>query len=175
MNHYFTDGNSKQLRPRELLTTADSQALWMLESGALRIDMSESDDASCFVRMALPGDVIGVESLVGTTERTLVRALTSSRLVPVTLFDEGHLKRMLMEAVAKGYQRCCEVATLRTGPTDNRVKRLLLLLANQEVGKTGEAVACALPSLNDMAAMVNAAPETVCRALANLRQVNFRK
>jgi hypothetical protein len=53
------------------------------------------------------------------------------------------------------------------------VKRLLLMLASTDDSGTGESAAWALPSLSDMAAIVNVAPETVCRALANLRQSHF--
>jgi len=173
MKTYFADSKSRLLRPREQLPPMDTQVLWRVESGALRVDTAVSGDANCFVRMALPGDVLGVESLVGATDQIWIRALTATRLAPVTLFDEGQLKQILMDAVATGYQRCCELATLRAGTTDMRVKRLLLVLANRGLCSTDETVTCALPSLSDMASIVNAAPETVCRALASLRQINF--
>jgi CRP-like cAMP-binding protein len=173
MNLYTCDRQVRQLRQRDTLNPTDLQQLWRLESGALRIDTIQEDNACSFVRMVLPGDLLGVESMVGVTDRLVVRALTTSRLAPVTLVDEGQTKQLLMDAISNGYRRTRELVTLRTGSTDDRVKRLLLALASTDARSPTDTAACALPSLNDIAAIVNAAPETVCRALASLRQINF--
>jgi CRP-like cAMP-binding protein len=161
------------LGPRDTLSPTELPHLWRVESGALRIDSTDAHGASSFVKMALPGDLIGVERLVGVTDHFDVQALTTSRLLPLSLFNEADLKQLLVESVAKGYQRSRELATLRTGSTEARVQRLLVMLAHNKDGQHTAATTCALPSLGDMATIVSAARESVCRALANLRQINF--
>jgi len=173
MNPQFLTGPVRQLQQRQVLSYESIHVLWRVESGALRVDSAQINESCSFVHLALPGDVLGMESLVGGVEPFVVRALTPVALVPVDASEEDRVKQLLLEAVCKGYQRCRELVQLRTGPTDERVRRLLLMLASQDEGGSGEATECALPSLGDMAAIVNAAPETVCRALANLRQSRF--
>jgi CRP-like cAMP-binding protein len=173
MHSHFLTGPVRQLQQREVLSADDIHVLWRVESGALRVDSAQLDESCSFVHLALPGDVIGIESLLGGVEPFVVRALTPAALVPVDAADEDRVKQLLLDAVGKGYLRCRALVLLRTGSPQERVKRLLLMLANTDDSSIGEAAACALPSLSDMAAIVNVAPETVCRALANLRQSNF--
>lgn len=172
MNSCVMNRQTRELLPREALSSADLHSLWRLESGALRIDSETPGGARDFVRLALPGDLLGVESLVGVAESLLVRAITPTRLVPVVLHDSGQLKQMLMDTIVKGHQRCRQMVSLRTGSTTVRIKRLLQMLVNGDEPGAGEHSACALPTLNDMAAIVNAAPETVCRVLGSLRQLD---
>lgn len=173
MNYPAMDKNTRHLMQREALSQADLQVLWRLESGVLRIDSAEPDGGGDFVRLALPGDVLGVESLVGVKDRLVVRAITPARLVLVVLLEEEQRMQLLMHAVMQGYQRCREVVSLRTDSAPVRLKRLLHMLATGDPGGTSEALACTLPSLHDMATVINAAPETVCRVLGDLRQLNL--
>jgi hypothetical protein len=62
---------------------------------------------------------------------------------------------------------------LRTGSAADRIKGLLRLLASADGTSGEETAACTVPTLGDIAAIVHAAPETVCRTLASLRQVSF--
>jgi CRP-like cAMP-binding protein len=173
MRSHFLTGPVRQLQQREVLPTDDIHVLWRVESGALRVDSAQLDESCSFVHLALPGDVLGMENLLGGVESFMVRAITPVALVPVDATDEDRVKQLLLDAVGKGYLRCRALVLLRTGSPQERVKRLLLMLANTDESGIGEAAACALPSLSDMAAIVNVAPETVCRVLANLRQSNF--
>ena len=173
MHSHFLTGPVRQLQQREVLSTDDIHVLWRVESGALRVDSAQLDESCSFVHLALPGDVLGMEHLLGGVESFMVRAITPVALVPVDATEEDRVKQLLLDAVGKGYLRCRALVMLRAGSPQERVKRLLLMLANTDDSSIGEAVACALPSLSDMAAIVNVAPETVCRALANLRQSNF--
>jgi CRP-like cAMP-binding protein len=173
MHSHFLTGPVRQLQQREVLPTDDIHVLWRVESGALRVDSAQLDQSCSFVHLALPGDVLGMENLLGGVESFMVRAITPVALVPVDATEEDRVKQLLLDAVGKGYLRCRALVLLRTGSPQERVKRLLLMLANTDDSSIGAAAACAVPSLSDMAAIVNVAPETVCRALANLRQSNF--
>jgi CRP-like cAMP-binding protein len=175
MNTFVTPRAEHALFQRETLSYTDLQSLWRLESGALRLDSQAADGGSDFVRLALPGDLLGVESLAGVTDHLTVRAITPARLRPVDLVDTTHLTQLLMETISKVHQRCCEMASLRTGSTTVRIQRLLQMLSSGSTSAShaSEPTRCALPTLSDMATIVNAAPETVCRVLASLRELDF--
>ena len=169
MDSYVTPRAEHQLFQRETLSSADLHSLWQLESGALRVDSQSEDGNSEFVRLALPGDFLGVESLAGVTDNLTVRALTPARLRPVDLVDKNHLTQILMETLSRVHQRCREVASLRTGSTSVRLQRLLRMLSGDKH------TVSALPTLSDMATIINAAPETVCRVMTSLREINVLK
>ena len=173
MNSLLTPRAEHALFQRETLSPTDLQSLWRLESGALRLDSQAADGGSDFVRLALPGDLLGVESLAGVTDHLTVRAITPARLRPVDLVDTTHLTQLLMETLSKVHQRCREMASLRTGSTTVRIQRLLQMLSGGGTSQASEPTRCALPTLSDMATIVNAAPETVCRVLTSLRELDF--
>lgn len=173
MGDYVTDRNGRQLSKHEVLSLDDLHALWRLESGALRIDSAGPDGSSEFTRLALPGDYVGVENLVGMQDSLTVRAITPALLVPVMLVEEGQRVQLLMDAIVKGHRRCRELLGLRTGEAVGRLKRLLKLLAgNERNGDSSGPIACILPSLKDIAFIVNLTPESVCRILGELRQMD---
>lgn len=170
MNSLLMDRKTRDLSPNEALSVADLQSLWRLESGALRMDCMQVGEPCDFVRLVLPGDLLGVESLVGVTDHLLVQAITPARLVPVVVLETGQLTQVLTDAVLRGHQRCRELVGLRTSTVMVRIKRLLQMLANGDGRDSGASMTCAIPSLRDMAVIVNAAPESVCRSLASLRE-----
>jgi CRP-like cAMP-binding protein len=146
--------------------------MWRVQSGALRIDSAATDEASRFMRLALPGDVVGVEQWVGTHDTLGYRALTPVVLCPVQA-SGPEVMEILMETVVVAHQRCREVVSLRTGPASQRVKCLLLMFAdsvNQEAKSTAE---CAVPNLSDMADILDAAPETVSRVFSSMRRLDY--
>jgi len=175
MTSYISDKQLRHLSARQALSQLDLRQLWRIASGTMRIDHNQDGDemGSGFVRLALKGDLIGMEALSGMTDTISIRALTPVSLVPVVFFDDKHLMRLLMEAVVTGHQRCREMISLRTGTVDERVKRLLRMLADGEAGESGEELACALPSLGNMAEITNSTRETICRVLASLRDSQF--
>ncbi len=173
MDDYSTDRKSRQLSQHEVLPQTDLHALWKLESGTLRIDSAGPDGCSEFTRLALPGDYLGVENLVGMPDSLTVRAITPARLMPVILMEEGQRLQLLMDAIIKGHQRCRDVMSLRTGEAAVRIKRLLHLLPHSErSGDASGAISCTLPSLKDIASIVNLTPESVCRILNDLRKMD---
>jgi CRP-like cAMP-binding protein len=146
--------------------------MWRVQSGALRIDSAQSGETSRFMRLALPGDVIGVEKWVGTDDALSARALTPVTLSPVQSTGP-EMMHILMETVVVAHQRCREVVSLRTGPVSQRVKCLLLMFAdsvNQEAKTTAE---CVVPNLSDMADILDAAPETVSRVFSSMRKLDY--
>lgn len=160
------------LSAREGLAASDLTQMWRVQTGALRMDSAPEGESRRFMRLALPGDVIGVEQWVGSDDVLSVRALTNVRLLPVRA-EGAEMMALLMETVVVAHQRCREVVSLRTGPVSQRVKTLLLMFAdsvNQEAKSTAE---CVLPHLSDIADILDAAPETVSRVFSSMRRLDY--
>lgn len=163
---------SRQLGAREVFVPDGPRQLWRVQSGALRIDSAPQGEASRFVRLALPGDVVGVECWAGMHEALTQRALIASQMVPVA--TQGHeMMHLLMESVVVAHQRCREVVTLRTGPAARRIQALLLMFAasDDEAGAADLAAhEVAVPHLADLSDILDVTPETVSRVFASLRE-----
>ncbi len=159
----------RQLSAREKLPASELNQLWRVASGALRVDSAPRGEVSRFVRLALPGDVIGLEQWAGTDDSLSLRALVATRLTPVLATGEP-MMHILMETVVVAHQRCREVVTLRTGPVARRIKALLLMFAQNRDSEGGVAE-CALPHLTDLSDIVDAAPETVSRVFGSMRDM----
>ncbi|PJC20909.1 MAG: hypothetical protein CO065_04525 [Comamonadaceae bacterium CG_4_9_14_0_8_um_filter_57_21] len=157
---------------REGLATSDLTQLWRLQAGAMRIDSAQAGEPSRFMRLALPGDVIGVEKWVGSDDAMSLRALTPVTLVPVQACG-AEMMHILMETVVVAHQRCREVVSLRTGPVSQRVKCLLLMFADSVNPQAKSTAECALPHLSDMADILDAAPETVSRVFGSMRRLDY--
>ena len=176
MKTCFHYGHMRDLAQREALTLTESHVVWRLESGALRIDSTGADGAELLVRLAQPGDLLGIESLLGVPDRFTVRALTPSRLASVELLEDK-LPQLMMDSVITGYHRSRQMVMLRSGSAEERVKNLLVMLTEAghgaHDGANNGSATCALPTLADIAGIVHTAPETVSRVLASLRQASF--
>lgn len=164
--------SNRTLQARQTLPAPDLALLWRVQSGALRIDSAAEGEASRFMRLALPGDVIGVEQWVGTDDALSVRALTPVCLTPLQA-SGAPMMQVLMETVVIAHQRCREVVSLRTGPVSQRVKCLLLMFADKVSPDAQSQAECTLPMLNDMADILDAAPETVSRVFSSMRQLDY--
>lgn len=166
----------RQLAAREVLAPAELRQLWRVASGALRIDSAPKGETARFVRLALPGDVIGVEQWVGSNDSLALRALIATRLTPVEVTGEP-MMQILMETVVVAHQRCREVVTLRSGPVAKRLKALLLMFAQEtSINSSDECPRSSdfqVPHLADLSDIVDAAPETVSRVFASMRELDF--
>ena len=160
------------LGPREPLPSQSQRQMWRVRSGAIRIDSAAGAEVGRFMRLALPGDVIGVEQWAGTDDRLSFRALTAVQLEPVNA-SGAEMMQVLMETVVIAHQRCREVVSLRTGPVSQRVKTLLLMFADAVSPEAARGSDIALPNLSDMAAILDAAPETVSRVFSSMRHLDF--
>ncbi len=172
MSAHASDSELYLLAPREPLSTQSLRHMWRVCRGALRIDSATAGEAGRFMRLALPGDVIGVEQWVGTNDNLSLRALTEVQLEPVTAIG-AEMMQLLMETVVIAHQRCREVVSLRTGPVSQRVKTLLLMFADTVSPEATRGSDIALPNLSDMANILDAAPETVSRVFSSMRQLDF--
>ena len=167
---------SRLLAPRETLELKEPDLLWRVASGALRIDSSFKGESAKFLRLALPGDVIGVERWAGTDDCLTLQALVDTRVSAVHATGLP-MMQILMDTVVTNHQRCREVVSLRTGAIHHRLRVLFWMFAQvarqQSAGRDSPASGFSVPRMADISDMVDAAPATVSRALHHIHDLVF--
>lgn len=154
--------------------------LWRVLEGTVRLDR-ESGPSRLPVLIALPGDLVGIESLCDQPYQFTAIAFTDCRLVPVPVSSESEREALLREALFQQQMRSHDMAMLRTGSVLSRLASLLSLLglpwqgAQAVDASRADALRSALPALRELAQMVDAKAETVCRGLAQLLPPRRRK
>lgn len=152
-------------------------AVWRVVHGVVRLDR-RCGPTSLPVQLALPGDLIGIEALCDQPYHYSAEAFTDCELQPV---DLGARDALLREVLLQQQQRSHDMATLRTGSVLQRLSHLLHLLglpwqgAHSVAASQADAIRSALPTLREVAELVDAKTETVCRALAQLLPPRSRK
>ncbi|NIC40051.1 Crp/Fnr family transcriptional regulator [Aquabacterium sp. A08] len=144
---------------------------WRLVSGCLRLDRTVGATRQ-LVQLALPGDWVGLEALCGEGYRLQAQALTPctvEALDPDSVHTWTWAKAWLQQQ-----HRHVQMTQLRTGKVASRLAHLLELLALPCAAHDGhattdpDALRPPLPPLRVLAEVVDAQPETVCRALSKL-------
>lgn len=153
----------------QLFEAGSSGSVWQLSRGALRLDRVDRE-GSRFMQIVLPGDLLGLEVLAAYPHAYTARAIVPSVARRLVLAGEAERRMALIEGLVQQQQRGGDLVTLRTGAAQDRLKHLLLMLAPAEAGWAAEGSACALPTIRDMAAIIDTAPETVSRIFANLKR-----
>lgn len=154
----------------------DRGPLWRVSYGVLRLDRPAHGDADVrsLVQLALPGDLVGLEALCVEPYRLGASALTPAQLEPVETGSVQERESWLQAAVMQLQRRSLDMTALRTGPVPQRVAQLLRLLGHENhlglLGSTAQAdaIRTTLPRLRELAEVVDAKSETVCRALTKL-------
>lgn len=160
-------------------------SIWRIVRGVVRLDR-QGGPLRLPVQLALPGDLIGVEALCGQPYQFSAEAVTACELVEIGLQPQGakgnaQRENLLREALLQQQRRCHDMATLRTGSVLQRLAHLLGLLglpwqgAQPVAGGQADAIRQALPTLREVAELVDANSETVCRVLAQLLPPRSRK
>ena len=162
----------------------DTGTVWRLRQGVVRLNRP-SVAGRLPVQLALPGDLIGIEALCDQPYQFCAEAFTYCELEPVPLGPVGETnalrQALLREVLLQQQSRSQDMATLRTGSVLQRLSHLLRLLdlpwqgAQAGAGGQADAIRQALPTLREVAELVDAKTETVCRALAQLLPPRSRK
>ena len=164
----FTSAASMRLRSGQtLLESGQHGPVWRVIAGVLRLERP-SPDGQMLVQLALPGDLVGVESLCAQPHAFSASALTECQLEAVDITGElGHYATM-----AKGFlqqqRQTLDMMRLRSGPIHQRLAYLLTVLGKDMEGKVRPIEREELPTLREMAQIVDSALETVCRELNTL-------
>lgn len=155
---------------------------WRVLSGALRLDpLRHAPEPTAVAQLALPGDLVGLETLCGQAPMFQARALLPCRLQALAVpMDPGVRAERLGEALGRCWMRSTEMASLRRGPVHARMARLLAALVAAAAGEGGS-----LPTVpgdtplrlprprprgRDLAELLDTTPETVSRILSQWRR-----
>ena len=161
-------------------------AVWRVRHGVVRLDRT-SGPLSLPVQLALQGDLIGIEALCDQPYQLSAEAFTDCELEPVDLdcageTDGAALRDALLRQVLLQQQlRSHDMVTLRTGSVMHRLAHLLCLLGLPWQGtltvtsSQADAIRRSLPTLREVAELVDAKAETVCRVLGQLLPPRSRK
>ena len=160
--------------------------VWRVRQGVVRLDR-QCGPIRLPVQLALPGDLIGVEALCGQPYQFSAEALTPCELEPVDIGSTddrmalSQRARLLGDVLLQQQARSHDMATLRTGSVLQRLSHLMSLLglpwqgAQSADGQRVDAIRESLPTLREVAEIIDAKTETVCRALAQLLPPRTRK
>ncbi|MBQ0946469.1 Crp/Fnr family transcriptional regulator [Ideonella sp. 4Y16] len=174
MNHAFhADGVPAPLglaTGDTLFEAGHGGPVWQLQSGALRLDQL-GREGQRFVQLVLPGDLVGAEQLAASGYAHSARAIVPSVAVQRAVGGDAERRLLLAEALLGQLSRTGDLVLLRTGTAQERLRHLLLLLSGAESDwDEAEASQRVLPTIKDVAAIIDTAPETVSRIFANLKR-----
>ena len=145
--------------------------LWRVVEGLVRLDREDGPERQP-VQIALPGDLIGTEALCQQSYCFNATALTPCRLEAVEVGSAETQAVLLKRALHQQQARSQDMAALRTGTVFQRLTHFLHLLGFEWASAShlpnAEAIRAALPTLREVAQVVDAKTETVCRVLGQL-------
>ena len=151
-----------------LFTAGTSTGVWRILSGAVRLDHVDGI-GSGFVRLAVAGDCVGEETLAGGSHLSDARAVVHCQAQRLATGEGADGSALAAGILQRQHQRFLDVVRLRTGTVSDRLRCLFAMLAGGSARAIGT-FACPVPTLADLAAIVDAAPETVSRALGDFRR-----
>ena len=155
----------------------ESGQVWRLVEGLVRLD-HQGGSGRQPVQIAVAGDLIGTEALCNQPFRFSATALTPCRLEAVMVVDDQAQAALLQQALMQQQARSQDLAALRTGTVFQRITHFLSLLgfewASAAQWPNTEAIRAALPTLREVAQVVDAKTETVCRVLGQVMPARRR-
>lgn len=151
-------------RGESLFHSGQFGSVWRLIRGLVRIER-QGQDGHTLVQLALPGDLLGIESLF---EEPYVFSVTA--LTPVVANEQVlNFELSRFSVITQGYlqqqRRMHDMMKMRTGCVAERIAYLLKLLSLQPDGSQSSLDRRGLPVLKDLACIVDTSAETVCREL----------
>lgn len=158
--------NMIDLTSGETLSHLPPEKVFRLEKGALRLDFVDGIGASSLIGMVLAGDYVGLDVLADPAIDLRYRAITPCQLAQVQVSAQG-LNEIMLHGLVTARLRSRDMVQLRSGTVVDRVRRLFVMIASDEA--TGQEVLQSLPSLKEMADLLGSAPETISRAISQLK------
>lgn len=173
MNNSGDRTSGCSLERGQRLSREDCARLWRVESGLMCVDIDADGSAPESVRLALPGDLIGIDALCGSSSRLSCRALTQCQLRLVSANSPPQHMALLIECLTQTHQRATEFVGLRSGPVSERVRRLLLLMGAANGAREGSLSSVPVPRLADMAEVLDSTSESVSRVFGGLQRLSL--
>ncbi len=136
---------------------------WRLNSGVIRLDNATSSGDASFASLAVPGDILGCETLLFGCYTFSATALTQCELSPWPEGVGAMAGESLLASLAQAQQRAAEIVALRGGQAVDRVLGLIRLFTDS----TGQVV---LPTRQDIADITDLRFETISRIIKTLER-----
>ena len=157
--------NTELPMARGQVTILGQRQVWQLQRGLLMVQ-SLSRPGEAVRHLALPGDWLNLECLCDLPADTRITALMPSQLRPLAQPPLADGPALIRNLLLQQRRWTDDMLALRTGSVEQRLGHWLELLS-----RAGGAAASSdeVPTLREIATLVDAAPETVCRVLARLR------
>lgn len=147
-----------------LIESGQRGPVWRVLTGVLRLERPGLD-GQMLVQLALPGDLIGVEALCALPHAYSASALTQAKVEPVTINGELIHYATMAKGFLQQQRQTLDMMRLRSGPIQQRIAYLLTMLGKDGEGRLRSVRRDELPTLREMAQIVDSALETVCREL----------
>jgi CRP-like cAMP-binding protein len=154
-------------RGHTLLTAGAVGHVWRVTQGVFKLERAGLEGQT-LVQLAMPGDLIGVEALCAEPYAFSVVALVAAQAQPLHVTHELARYTTMAQGFLQQQRQTCDMHRLRTGPIVQRLAHLLTVLGKQADGRVLEVVRKELPTLKEMARVVDSTFETVCRELNTL-------
>jgi len=162
-------GRTRKLNRGAALDFREFQGrLWTLNHGAVLIERL-TDAGETGLRLALPGDWIGVEDFCGLPPSTGLSALMDCRLSVFSTAQVPPMSEMVIHLLHQHQRSADHLLALRTGSVAQRLEVLLGIVRTGSQKPLLQWRAEDLPALRHIALLLDIAPETACRSLAQMR------
>lgn len=152
---------------------ATAPSVFTLRHGLIKLKVDLPNGGQRIVRLLRPGDVAGMETLVGERYHHTAIALQDTdvcRIPREVVIQLDKTNPSVHQALQQRWQRSIDqadhfIVALSTGPAEARMARLLITL-----GCTGTLPETLMPSREDMGALLGITTETASRIMAEFRR-----
>ena len=141
--------------------------VWRVTQGVFKLER-QGQDGQILVQLAQAGDLIGVESLCAEPYAFTAVALVAAQAKPLAAGQDLDRYTTMTQGFLQQQRQTCDMHRLRTGPIVQRLAYLLTVLGKQADGRVLAVQRKELPTLKEMARVVDSTFETVCRELNTL-------
>jgi hypothetical protein len=154
-------------RGQTLLAAGAVGPVWLVTQGVFKLER-QGQDGPILVQLAQAGDLIGVESLCAEPYAFAAVALVAAQAQPLATSHERDRYTTMTQGYLQQQRQTCDMHRLRTGSIVQRLAHLLTVLGKQADGRVLAVQRKELPTLKEMARVVDSTFETVCRELNTL-------
>jgi len=147
---------------------------WQIAHGALRVDACGAPLATPALALLVAGDWLPAGLIPHWADAHRLQALVPTRLLAAPRPTADEAGGLLPQVLAQLWQRGTQLAALRAGPVPERVRHLLLMLAEADAGRAPtSAQTLLLPNVRHIADLLGTTPESVSRTMTALRRLDL--
>ena len=154
-------------RGQSLLAAGGVGPVWRVTQGVFKLER-HGQDGQILVQLAQAGDLIGMESLCAEPYAFTAVALVAAQAKPLAAGQDLDRYTTMTQGFLQQQRQTCDMHRLRTGSIVQRLAYLLTVLGKQADGRVLPVLRKELPTLKEMARVVDSTFETVCRELNTL-------